>query len=61
MKFFKVGLFPSKTIFFICFDESPLKMMKNIMVEAINLPLKEQEKLHGFKGLTRDSLFQYRA
>ena len=26
---FKVGLSPSKKILFICFDESPLKMMKN--------------------------------
>ena len=28
-KQFKVGLAPSKIIFFICFNDTPLKMMKN--------------------------------
>ena len=27
--YFKVGLSPSKKIFFICFNDSPWKMMKN--------------------------------
>ena len=29
VKYFKVGFSPSKKVFFICFNDSPSKMMKN--------------------------------
>ena len=44
----KVGLSPLKNIFFICFNESPLKMMKNVF----NFTLKALFVLKIFKFLS---------
>ena len=56
---FKVGLLPSKKVCFICFNESPLKMMENVFYITLCISLKAFDDFENQQKSVWSSVFWY--